>query len=694
MHTVNAFDETAHLNADPLIGSLLEGRYEVKRLLGRGGMGSVYAALQISTSREVAIKMITPGADPDGSFRKRFLREAYLMSQLKSPHTVTVFDFGQTSEGHLFIAMELLDGCSLEEWLQQRKLLSPSRILNLLSQACNSLSESHAKGIIHRDIKPDNLFVLEPNSERPFVQVLDFGIARQMDDHPQTKITKTGFINGTPHYMAPEIALGKTPAPTTDIYALGIIFYQMLTGEPPFSGDSMTEILMAHCNQSIPRLQSNGSEEVTSAFQAVLDDALEKVVARRIQSVDELRARFETLETFDLQDLSFTRQNNGSMEQTVTAPSSAPSETLPSLTSLIKEGPEVQQSGSTSGHGGDGSKQVNRSQTYAQSPKTRPLFGAVAGVIIGVVLVLLFFATPTKQVPADELERATALLKQNHYPLAIELINQGLTKTPNDGISNQVLGEALLKYTQHLVENGQSETALAMLKAQSLRTPLHPVVTEKLPLIDAQHSVRALMKKHGSRSRKIQQNLEETLFKRYPKSPVVYYEAGRLMRPRFIPIVSLGYFDQALKRGKYAGDPLIFETIEDQLSEELPFDESGRAAFARKLAQTHFSKQFDAWAQAAKSSKSLEAALNSHVSHPKLASQRWSQSALDMMILLSEETVERKSIEKFLKLVQDPRAEFAWTRKFLPLMKAHSLWNRYPDDLRAALTAELKKHMK
>lgn len=276
LHPVAGLDKTAELMGDPLIGTVLSQQYEIRRLLGRGGMGSVYAAYQLSTSREVAIKMINADAPSEGLFEKRFLREAFLMSQLKSPNTVTVFDFGRTETGRLFIAMELLEGMSLEALANKDKSLDVRRCLKLLTQACSSLTEAHQRGIIHRDIKPDNLFVMNEGSKDEFLKVLDFGIARSLDASDQTRLTKTGFINGTPHYMAPEVALGREPTAAADVYALGVVLFELLTGEPPFNGKSLTEVLMAHCNKPIPHFDADPPSVLAPLFQSLVNDALQK----------------------------------------------------------------------------------------------------------------------------------------------------------------------------------------------------------------------------------------------------------------------------------------------------------------------------------------------------------------------------------------------------------------------------------
>ncbi|MGB0647545.1 MAG: protein kinase domain-containing protein, partial [Bradymonadia bacterium] len=530
LHGISGLDDTLAAKADPLIGATLEGRYEIKRLIGKGGMGSVYAALQLSTSREVAIKMITAGDDKDGSFRKRFLREAYLMSQLTNPHTVTVFDFGQTAEEQLFIAMELLKGVSLDELLAKTERLEPHRIIRLLLQICTSLAEAHSKGIIHRDIKPENIFVTSPNTDHEFVKVLDFGIARNMADHDQTRITKTGFINGTPQYMAPEVALGKPPAPTGDIYAVGVVFFQLLTGQPPYSGDSMTEILMAHCNRPIPKVSSAADSETSAHIQSLIDDMLAKTTSRRIHSVDELRRRLNALTSLPLDGVRFKPNASGSIEDElgptdelglkslldVVSPATPPDRLPP--TAKLKELEET-----TSLRATDPS---DRQEAFSKER----LMLLLGGALMGAILLLGFNALTT---PHDEpdpkrqhestnehFRQGKSLLERHLYPRAIKVLNEALVSEPDHDRVQETLNDALQQYVRFLVQNNRQEEAIEVLTEQEKLSPLNETVRTQLPALYARRTIASALKAHGSRSRRIHRELEENLFSRYPQNPV------------------------------------------------------------------------------------------------------------------------------------------------------------------------------
>ena len=217
---------------DPMIGRVLDGRFTIESRLGAGSMGTVYRAKQHAMGRDVAIKILRSDRALDEGARARFLREARANSLLASPHTVTVFDFGQADDGDFFLAMELLEGESLGERLKRDKRLGPEAAVEVVRQALRSLAEAHAKGIIHRDLKPDNLFFAkvlttdESGARRhdETVKVVDFGIAKMLgtDNAPMNAIeTQAGTVFGTPRYMSPEQAQGKPLDARSDLYSLG-----------------------------------------------------------------------------------------------------------------------------------------------------------------------------------------------------------------------------------------------------------------------------------------------------------------------------------------------------------------------------------------------------------------------------------------------------------------------------------------
>ncbi len=237
---------------DPMIGRVLDGRFTIRSRLGAGSMGTVYRAKQHAMGRDVAIKILRSDRALDDASRARFLREARANSLLASPHTVTVFDFGQADNGDFFLAMELLEGESVGQRITRMKRLPVEMAIETARQALRSLAEAHAKGVIHRDLKPDNLFYARLQSgghDEEVVKVLDFGIAKMLHDENAAMNaveTQAGTVFGTPRYMSPEQAQGKPLDARSDLYSLGVILYHMLTGRPPFTDDDAIVVMARH----------------------------------------------------------------------------------------------------------------------------------------------------------------------------------------------------------------------------------------------------------------------------------------------------------------------------------------------------------------------------------------------------------------------------------------------------------------
>jgi serine/threonine-protein kinase len=262
----------------PKSGLVLGGRYKLTDEIGRGGFGMVYRAHQLNMEREVAVKILPPRflAIPD--VVERFKREAQLASRLRHPNTITVHDYGQ-QENYLYIVMELLRGEDLADVLKRERRIEPARAVHIAKQVLRSLGEAHEQGIVHRDLKPENIFLTKLAGESDFVKVLDFGIAKVAQpggarDPNMRQLTVSGSTVGTPVYMSPEQAAGEEVDPLTDLYALGVILYEMLAGVPPFHDENPVKVMRSHLFEDVPPLKAQGLQG--SPLEAVILRALEK----------------------------------------------------------------------------------------------------------------------------------------------------------------------------------------------------------------------------------------------------------------------------------------------------------------------------------------------------------------------------------------------------------------------------------
>jgi serine/threonine-protein kinase len=264
---------------DPLVGSTLAG-YRVERRLGRGGMGTVYRATQISLERPVALKILSRDLAEDGEFVERFLKEARSAARLNHTHVVQVYNAGQ-EDSCFYLSMEFMQGGSLQGLLDRERKLAPGRIVPLILGAAKALVWAEQNGIVHRDIKPDNLMIDGEGN----LKIGDFGIAA--DRRTSKTLYDGGKIVGTPHYMAPEQALGKRVDHRADIYALGSTLYTALSGTPPFEGETPTEVLLKKVKDAPPPL-SKAAPDVPK----ILVGAVEKMMAtdpeKRFQSAGEV----------------------------------------------------------------------------------------------------------------------------------------------------------------------------------------------------------------------------------------------------------------------------------------------------------------------------------------------------------------------------------------------------------------------
>ena len=273
---------------DPLIGRTLQGGYVILELVGIGGMGRVYRAEQTNLGRTVAVKIIHPHLVGEENAAARFITEARAASRLNHPNSVAVIDFGKTEDGQLYLVMEFLRGKDLARVQYEEGPLSFRRIVSVLRQVLAALSEAHHLGIIHRDLKPENI-ILEPvRTGGDFVKVVDFGLAKMRAEAPAPSITSPGIVCGTPEYMSPEQGRGDPLDARSDLYAVGVIFYQLLTGRLPFEAESPTQVVLMHITEPAKDPRAMAPERMIPSLLAdVCLMALAKDPAHRFGNADE-----------------------------------------------------------------------------------------------------------------------------------------------------------------------------------------------------------------------------------------------------------------------------------------------------------------------------------------------------------------------------------------------------------------------
>ncbi|MFT4623406.1 MAG: serine/threonine protein kinase [Myxococcota bacterium] len=270
---------------DPLVGRLLEGRFELVELLAHGGMGKVYRAIQRPIDRVCAVKVLHRAGSSNDA-RIRFFREASVAARLAHPNTVRLYDYGACEDGLCFIAMELLEGRTLADLIREEAPVAPGRALELVRQIGASMSEAHGHGIVHRDLKPANVFVVG-RADDEHVKVLDFGLVKQIGEDGE--ITGARRAIGSPPYMAPEQARAEDVDARADIYAVGVILFELLTGRVPFLGATSAEILYAHTASPVPALaEVLPTTTASRTFEWVVRTCLEKGPDDRFATMQEL----------------------------------------------------------------------------------------------------------------------------------------------------------------------------------------------------------------------------------------------------------------------------------------------------------------------------------------------------------------------------------------------------------------------
>jgi serine/threonine protein kinase len=295
---------------DPLVGHTLDEKYHLEARLGIGGMGTVYRARHLLIDRPVAVKVLNQRFVEDEAARTRFHREARAAGRLQHANAVTVTDFGESQDGYVYLVMELLEGRTLRDVLAKEAPLDAARSVSMMMQISAAVAAAHEAGIIHRDLKPANIFIVQRAEVPAVVKVLDFGIAKlaveSLDEDEPMTLTQIGAMIGTPRYMSPEQCDGAELTPAADVYSLGVILYEMLTGTVPFSGSTPLAIAMKHTSE-VPRSPREIVSAIPPALEQVVLHTLEKQPQDRPANAAEFQKELlETAERLGLEHAAVT----------------------------------------------------------------------------------------------------------------------------------------------------------------------------------------------------------------------------------------------------------------------------------------------------------------------------------------------------------------------------------------------------
>jgi|AGTN01.1.fsa_nt_gi Serine/threonine protein kinase len=270
--------------------TVISERYEVLGTLGKGGMGIVLKCQDTILQRVVAIKVL--GTTTSGNAIKRFQREARAAAKLKQANILQVHDFGETSDGKLYLVMDFVEGVTLEQLLKERRFLPIEQAIPLFQQICKGVAHAHGQGVLHRDIKPSNIMLDEVDDA--WVKIVDFGIAKLNSE--DQRLTSTGAIIGSPPYMAPEATINEKVDARTDIYSIGCLMFETLAGSPPFDGETAMAIVMMHTTEPVPSLSQRSEQSLPADIEHIVKTCMAKEPGDRYQSVDELLKDLERLE--------------------------------------------------------------------------------------------------------------------------------------------------------------------------------------------------------------------------------------------------------------------------------------------------------------------------------------------------------------------------------------------------------------
>jgi eukaryotic-like serine/threonine-protein kinase len=278
---------------DPLIGTVLAGNYEILEVLGQGGMGVVYRGKHSLMERIVAIKMLLSQLISDTNSVKRFQQESKAAARLKHPHIIDVYDFGISPAGQPYIVMEFLEGTPLSDLIKKEGQIGVERSIKLIAQACDALDHAHKQGVVHRDLKPSNIVLTQYDEEKDYVKVVDFGVAKLIEvgnNGEGQRLTQAGEVCGSPVYMSPEQCMGQDLDARSDIYSMGIVLYETLTGKLPILGKTMVDTMSKHISEApVPFNEARPDLYIPERLEWVVNKAMAKDPANRHQTMEEFK---------------------------------------------------------------------------------------------------------------------------------------------------------------------------------------------------------------------------------------------------------------------------------------------------------------------------------------------------------------------------------------------------------------------
>jgi serine/threonine protein kinase len=283
-----------------LVNRVLDGRFRLDEILNSGGMGIVYRATQLTVKRDVAVKVLKPTLSSEVDLVKRFSQEIEVVARLSHPNIVSLIDAGKDAGGLTYLAMEYVRGETFRTALRDGKLTLPD-MLEVFGQTCDALAEAHQLGIVHRDLKFDNVMLSDHDDGRIHVKVLDFGVAKLLSSN--LELTRSGQVPGTPGIIAPELIDENPPAPQSDLYSLGVLLFTALCGEAPFSGDNDLELMRAHKFSEVPSIEERVADSVPDALIELAYGLLEKKPSGRPSEAKRVRERLDAI-THDLEERS------------------------------------------------------------------------------------------------------------------------------------------------------------------------------------------------------------------------------------------------------------------------------------------------------------------------------------------------------------------------------------------------------